>query len=235
VDADAVQENVPSSWTSNNASSPGSNRPPAPTRCCSTSGIRATRIAEAMKQPGRLVVGHPFNPPHLIPLVEVVPGERTDPAVVRRAVAFYTALGKKPQVLHREVPAFVANRLQAAHFREAVHLIAQGVVTEQELDSVVTSSIGLRWAVAGPFRTFQLGGGPGGLPYFLKHLGPGLESLWQDLGSPRLDQPTVELLGEQARGDESVAVLAAERDQAQIKLMQALGQTPPDDLAPATR
>jgi ketoreductase RED1 len=225
ADADAVQENGPEQLDFKQrifARIEQATRPDT-LLLSSTSGIRATRIAEAMQQPGRLVVGHPFNPPHLIPLVEVVPGERTDPAVVRRAVAFYTALGKKPQVLHKEVPGFVANRLQAALFREAVHLVAQGVVTEQELDSVVTSSIGLRWAVAGPFRTFQLGGGPGGLPYFLKHLGPGLESLWQDLGSPRLDQPTVELLGEQVRGDESVAVLAAQRDQAQIKLMQALG------------
>jgi ketoreductase RED1 len=231
VDADAVQENGPEQLDFKQrifARIEQATRPDT-LLLSSTSGIRATQIAEAMKQPGRLLVGHPFNPPHLIPLVEVVPGERTDPAVVRRAVAFYTALGKKPQVLHQEVPGFVANRLQAALFREAVHLVAQGVVTEQELDSVVTSSIGLRWAVAGPFRTFQLGGGPGGLPYFLKHLGPGLESLWQDLGSPRLDRPTVELLGEQARGDEPVAVLAAERDQAQIKLMQALGETPPDD------
>ncbi|MFE7400719.1 3-hydroxyacyl-CoA dehydrogenase NAD-binding domain-containing protein [Streptomyces sp. NPDC057557] len=194
----------------------------------STSGIRATDIAEAMKQPGRLVVGHPFNPPHLVPLVEVVPGEKTDPATVERAVAFYTALGKKPQVLRKEVPGFVANRLQAALFREAISLVARGVVTESQLDDIVTSSIGLRWAVEGPFRTFALGGGPGGLLHFLEHLGPGLQSLWDDLGTPTLDKPTVRLLSQQAVSDVPIDTLAAQRDRAQIKVMHALGETPHD-------
>jgi ketoreductase RED1 len=123
----------------------------------SSSGIPASVMSQAMRQPGRLVIGHPFNPPHLVPLVEVVPSPGTDPEVVEAAVAFYRAMGKQPQVLSREIPGFVANRLQAALFREAVHLVAQGVVTEQELDAVVTSSIGMRWAVAGPFQTFHLG------------------------------------------------------------------------------
>ncbi|MER5914489.1 3-hydroxyacyl-CoA dehydrogenase family protein [Streptomyces sp. NPDC001982] len=119
------------------------------------------------------------------------------------------------------MPGFVANRLQAALFREAVNLVVQGVVTESELDSIVTSSIGLRWAVAGPFRSFHLGGGPGGLPHFLEHLGPGLESLWRDLGTPVLDEPTVQLLSGQADFGASVEELDAARDEAQIKVMQA--------------
>ncbi|MFB9579558.1 3-hydroxyacyl-CoA dehydrogenase family protein, partial [Streptomyces yanii] len=97
----------------------------------STSGIRATDIAEALGQPGRLVIGHPFNPPHLVPLVEVVGGEQTGLEAVQRAVDFYTALGKKPRVLRKEVPGFVANRLQSALFREAINLVVQGVVTEE--------------------------------------------------------------------------------------------------------
>ncbi|MEV7597333.1 3-hydroxyacyl-CoA dehydrogenase NAD-binding domain-containing protein [Kitasatospora sp. NPDC089797] len=198
----------------------------------STSSIPATAIAEGMAHPERLVVGHPFNPPHLVPLVEVVPGARTAPEVVEQARDFYTALGKKPQVLRREVPGFVANRLQAALFRECVHLVAQGVVTEQELDEVVTSSIGLRWAVAGPFRTFHLGGGPGGLPHFIEHLGRGMEAgLWPALGNPTFDDATVALLTEEAReafggGEDDVDRLAAARDRAQIALMRALGGTP---------
>lgn len=187
----------------------------------STSGIRATDIAQALRQPERLVIGHPFNPPHLIPLVEVVAGEKTDQEVVKRAVAFYTALGKKPQVLRKEVPGFVANRLQAALFREAVNLVVQGVVTESELDNVVTSSVGLRWAVAGPFRSFHLGGGSGGLPHFLAHLGPGLESLWRDLGTPILDESTVRLLSGQAGFGASIEELESARDEAQIKVLQA--------------
>ncbi|MFJ4191858.1 3-hydroxyacyl-CoA dehydrogenase family protein [Kitasatospora sp. NPDC089509] len=198
----------------------------------STSSIPASAIAEAMDQPERLIVGHPFNPPHLVPLVEVVPGERTAPAVVEQAKAFYAALGKQPQVLRKEIPGFVANRLQAALFRECVHLVSQGVVTEQELDEVVTSSIGLRWAVAGPFRTFHLGGGPGGLPQFIEHLGRGMEAgLWPALGNPSFDDATVALLTEEAReafgeGEDDVERLAAVRDRAQIALMRALGETP---------
>ncbi|MEU6462929.1 3-hydroxyacyl-CoA dehydrogenase NAD-binding domain-containing protein [Streptomyces sp. NPDC046976] len=203
----------------------------------STSSIPATAIAEAMRAPERLIVGHPFNPPHLVPLVEIVPGARTAPATVEQATAFYTALGKQPQVLRKEVPGFVANRLQAALFRECVHLVAEGVVTERQLDDIVTSSIGMRWAVAGPFRTFHLGGGPGGLPHFIDHLGRGMETgLWPLLGNPTFDDATVALLTEQAReafGGESVEQLAAERDRAQITLMRALGETPDAERARA--
>ncbi|MCD9145721.1 3-hydroxyacyl-CoA dehydrogenase NAD-binding domain-containing protein [Streptomyces albireticuli] len=191
----------------------------------STSGIPASAIAEAMRQPERLVVGHPFNPPHLVPLVEIVPGEKTSAQTLHRARDFYAALGKKPQVLRKEIPGFVANRLQSALFRECVHLVAEGVVTEAELDDIVTASIGLRWAVAGPFRTFHLGGGPGGLPHFLQHLGRAMEGTWPGLGNPTFDAPTVARLTTQAReafGDLPVGELAARRDRAQIALMRAL-------------
>jgi 3-hydroxyacyl-CoA dehydrogenase, NAD binding domain/3-hydroxyacyl-CoA dehydrogenase, C-terminal domain len=157
--ADVVQENGPERrevkqqlWSAIEAGAP-----PNALLASSSSGIPASVMGQAMRQPGRLVIGHPFNPPHLVPLVEVVPSPGTDPEVVDAAVAFYRAMGKQPQVLSREIPGFVANRLQAALFREAVHLVAQGVVTEQELDAVVTSSTGMRWAVAGPFQTFHLG------------------------------------------------------------------------------
>jgi ketoreductase RED1 len=144
---------------------------------------------------GRLIVGHPFNPAHLVPLVEAVPSKTTDPAV------------------GREIPGFIANRLQAALFREAVYLGSQGIVSEQALDDVVTSSIGMRWAVAGPFRTF--------------HLGPGLEALWPQLGSPSLDPRTVDLLTKRA-GDfgGTAAELAEQRDDAEIRLMRALDEIP---------
>jgi len=193
----------------------------------SSSSIPASVMSAAMQEPGRLIVGHPFNPPHLVPLVEVVPSTTTDGAVVEEAVAFYRAMGKRPQVLKREIPGFVANRLQAALFREAVNLVAQGVLSEQELDNVVTSSIGLRWAVAGPFQTFHLGGGPGGLADFLVHLGPAMAALWSQLGAPTFDTQTVDLLTEQAKHfDGTVPELATRRDDAQIKLMQALDETP---------
>lgn len=194
----------------------------------STSGMRATAMAKQMTDASRLLVGHPFNPPHLVPLVEVVPGEQTDPAVVEEAVEFYRALGKRPLVLRKEVPGFVANRLQSALFQECVHLVAEGVVSMADLDAVVTSSIGLRWAAAGPFLTFHLGGGQGGLPHFLTHLGPGMEGMWGILGHPRLDEPTVELLSEEvdrAYGDVPLDELERRRDRMQLAILHALADT----------
>ena len=226
--ADVVQENAPEHldvkrelWQAIERAAP------AHTLFASSSTLPASEMAKGMQAPRRLIVGHPFNPPHLVTLVEVVPSKTTDPAVVDSAVAFYTSVGKRPQVLGREIPGFVANRLQAALFREAVYLVSQGVVSEQALDDVVTSSIGMRWAVAGPFRTFHLGGGPGGLADFLVHLGPGLKALWPQLGNPSLDAQTVGLLTKQA-GDfgGTVAELAPERDEAEIRLMRALDEFP---------
>lgn len=227
AEADVVQENGPERldlkhriWATIEEHAPAESL-----LLTSTSGIPATEIAAALKRPERLLVGHPFNPPHLVPLVEVVPGEKTSPEVVERAVEFYRGLGKKPIVLGKEVPGFVANRLQAAIFRECVHLVTEGVVTEQQLDEVVTASLGQRWAVSGPFLSFHLGGGPGGLPHFLEHLGPGLRKRWGQLGSPDLGEATVKLLSEQAEAfDGTVAELAKARDTAQIALMKALGR-----------
>jgi ketoreductase RED1 len=230
-DADVVQENGPERldvkqqmWKTIEDGAPAH-----ALLASSSSGIPASQIAMALQQPERLLIGHPFNPPHLVPLVEIVPGERTAPEVVEHAVDFYRAMGKQPQVLGKEVPGFVANRLQSALFREAVHLVGTGVVTEQELDEIVTSSIGMRWAVAGPFQTFHLGGGPGGLPDFLKHLGKQLEASWSGLGSPSFDEATVALLTEQAANfGATVEELAAERDAREIALMRALDEFPND-------
>ena len=193
----------------------------------SSSSIPASAMASEMKDPGRLIVAHPFNPPHLVPLVEIVASPSTPADVVNRAVAFYRAMGKRPQVLAKEIPGFVANRLQAALFREAVFLVAQGVVSEQQLDDVVTSSIGMRWAVGGPFQSFHLGGGPGGLADFIRHLGPALEELWKVLGTATFDEATVATLTAQAANfGGSVEELAARRDDAELRLLRALDEVP---------
>ncbi|QYN25501.1 3-hydroxyacyl-CoA dehydrogenase NAD-binding domain-containing protein [Amycolatopsis sp. DSM 110486] len=229
AEADVVQENGPERLDLKHRifSTIEAHAPAHALLLTSTSGIPATDIATAMNQPERLVVGHPFNPPHLIPLVEVVAGEKTSAENVARAVAFYESLGKKPIVLAKEVPGFVANRLQAAIFRECVHLVAEGVVTEQQLDEVVTSSLGQRWAVSGPFLSFHLGGGAGGLPHFLEHLGPGLRKRWGQLGTPDLDEPTVALLSAQSEDfGGTIDELAKARDEKQIAVMRALGTTP---------
>jgi ketoreductase RED1 len=193
----------------------------------SSSGIPASTYAEKMKDPARVLIGHPFNPPHLIPLIEVVPGKKTSKEAIVDAMVFYSFLGKKPIVIDKEMPGFVANRLQAALFRESVYLVSEGVVTMENLDQIVSNSIGLRWAAAGPFKTFTLGGGPDGLPHFLAHLGPGLEQIWTILGNPHFDKPTVDLLIEQVNncyGKIPYHELEEERDAQQLAIMGALNK-----------
>jgi ketoreductase RED1 len=193
----------------------------------SSSSIPATVFSKKMKNPARVLIGHPFNPPHLIPLVEVVPGEKTSREALDQAVAFYTAIGKSPIVIEKEIQGFVANRLQAAIMKESVYLVRSGVVTMESLDRIVSSSIGLRWAAAGPFKTFTLGGGPGGLPHFIAHLGPGLEHLWGELGPASFDQATTELLLEQVNASYArtpYEELEKERDGQQLAILKALGK-----------
>ena len=190
----------------------------------STSGLMPSDMGASMVDPGRVVVGHPFNPPHVVPLVEVVPGARTAPEVVESAAAFYRSLGKAPVVLRKEIGGFVANRLQSAVFREAVHLVLSGVVTPEELDRVVTESVGVRWATAGPFESYHLGGGPGGIRHLLDHLGPGMVKRWGDLGTPELTPEVIETIAadtEQRFAHRSFEQRSADRDTAQLAVIAA--------------
>lgn len=197
----------------------------------STSTLSPDAMGSRMADSGRLVVGHPFNPPHVVPLVEVVGGERTDPEAVRQAVAFYRFLGKEPVVLRKPILAFAANRLQSALLRESVHLVKEGVVTLEELDRVVTASIGLRWATVGPFEAFHLGGGPGGLRKWLSTLGANLEQGWELLGRPTMDDDTITMLIEQAEeafGARSYEELVQARDRKQTAVLRALAEAEKD-------
>jgi ketoreductase RED1 len=191
----------------------------------SSSAKTATEQALKMSRPGRLLVGHPFNPPHLIPLVEVVPGEKTSPEAVDDAVAFYAALGKVPRVVRKEMPGFVANRLQRAIFRECCYLVIQGVVKVDELDDIVTSSIGLRWAADGPFRSFHLGGGAGGFKSFFKQFGPGLNEAWKNMAPVNLDEAAQDKIIAQAEASfaaQPPEQLESERDARQLAIIRAL-------------
>ena len=191
----------------------------------SSSAKTATEQAVKMVRPGRLLVGHPFNPPHLIPLVEVVPGEKTSPEAVDDAVAFYAALGKTPRVVRKEMPGFVANRLQRAIFRECCYLVIQGVVKVDELDDIVTSSIGLRWAADGPFRSFHLGGGTGGFKSFFKQFGPGLNEAWKTMAPVNLDEAAQDKIIAQAEASFAAhppEQLESERDAKQLAIIRAL-------------
>ena len=199
--------------------------------CSSSSGIPASLQQTEMRDQTRLLVGHPFNPPHLMPLVEVAPTPTTDPDVVDRAVAFYDAMGKVTRVIRKEVPGFVANRLQAAIFRECVSLVSSGVVTIDELDDIVTTSLGVRWATSGPFLSFHLGGGEGGLSHFVEHLGPPMEQLWATLGAPCFDQATKDMITRQAArsyGACSLTQLAQTRDAREIAVINALTELADD-------
>lgn len=192
----------------------------------SSSAIPASAQAKDMDAPERMLIGHPFNPPHIIPLVEVVPGAATSKQATDDAVAFYRALGKTPQVVKKEIGGFVANRLQAAIFRECVSLVAQGVVTVGELDDIVTHSVGLRWAVDGPFASFHLGGGDDGMRAFVKQFGPGLEARWRSMEAPvTFDEATTKTVIEQsdaAYGGRTRAAREGARDAKQIAILRAL-------------
>jgi 3-hydroxyacyl-CoA dehydrogenase len=181
----------------------------------SSSGLLGSRLREGCRFPGRVLVGHPFNPPHLIPLVEVVSGPGTDPAAVAAAMAFYRAVGKYPIEIRKEVPGHLANRLQAALWREAVHLVEDGVASVADVDAAITEGPGLRWALMGPHATFHLAGGAGGMAHFMDHLMPAVTSWWEDLGQPVVTQDVQARLvaGVDAEmAGRSVAEMAARRD-----------------------
>jgi ketoreductase RED1 len=190
----------------------------------SSSARPATEQGKLMKDASRLLVGHPFNPPHLIPLVEVVPGNHTAPEATADAVAFYEALGKVPRVLKKEIQGFVANRLQRAIMREACYLVQEGVVTVDELDDIVTSSIGLRWAVNGPFSSFHMGGGPKGLESFFQHLGKNMAVSFKIIPQVELDEKLQQVIIDQAAasfGKTPIPQMERQRDDSQLAILHA--------------
>lgn len=190
----------------------------------SSSGLSVTAMQALCATPGRVVLGHPFNPPHMIPLVEVGGGEQTAPEAIARAMAFYTAIGKRPIQVRREIKGHIANRLQAALWREAFHLVNEGVATVADIDTAIAHGPGLRWALMGPFMNLHLSGGAGGVAHVLAHLGGPIESWWQDLGTPAMTdalkqqvaQGVAEELGQRTTED-----LARTRDALLLDLLRA--------------
>jgi carnitine 3-dehydrogenase len=161
--------------------------PPSAILASSTSGIPMSRIQSECKHPERCATEHPFNPPHLIPLVEVVGGAKTSAETIERAMRFYTAMGKRPLHVRKEVVGHVANRrLSAALCREIAYLIDRGVVSVTDADAAVCMGPGLRWALMGPNLIYHLGGGPGGIRHFFEHFADPAAALSGDLGSPEL-------------------------------------------------
>ena len=197
-------------------------RPEAPI-ASSSSALTVTTMQQACAHPERVVLGHPFNPPHLLPLVEVAGGEKTSVEALDRAEAFYVALGKTPVRLHREVYGHIANRLQAAVFREAVHLLETGVASLTDIDTAMTQGPGLRWALMGPFLTFHLAGGQGGMRHFMRQFAPMQTRIWADLGTPDIDDPMLQqrviTAMDEALNGRTIDDLAADRDRRFIGLL----------------
>ena len=189
----------------------------------SSSGLTMSVMQSACKHPERCVTGHPFNPPHVIPLVEVVAGAKTSPETVELVMSFYESIGKKPIHVRKEVVGHVANRLQAALYREIVYLIEQGVVDVADGDTAVCWGPGLRWGVMGPNLLFHLGGGQGGMQHFLGQFTGPLSAWWKDLGkitefSPEVKQTLLEGTLKEA-GDRSIEELERERDTMLLELL----------------
>ena len=152
----------------------------------SSSGITPSVMQSKCQHPERVLVGHPFNPPHIIPLVEVVGGARTSPEAIKQAMAFYTSIGKKAIHVRKELPGHVANRLQAALYREMLYLIEQGVLSVEETDAAVCYGPGLRWGVMGQSLQWHVGGGAGGINHFMEHLMDPLTGMMKALGNPQI-------------------------------------------------
>ncbi|HEY5984987.1 MAG TPA: 3-hydroxyacyl-CoA dehydrogenase NAD-binding domain-containing protein [Streptosporangiaceae bacterium] len=222
--ADMVQENVPEDAPVKRRALAAIDRAARPevVIASSTSGFAMTTLQEDCAHPERCVVGHPFNPPYLIPLVEVVGGEKTYPAAVAWLAEFYTGAGKRALRLTRELPGFVANRLQEAMWREALHMVAAGEATVAEIDASIAYGPGLRWAQMGPCLTFHLAGGNGGMGHMLDHFGTALLEPWTRLPAPPLTPELRQRLVdgcEGATGGRSVPELERLRDEFLAELL----------------
>jgi 3-hydroxyacyl-CoA dehydrogenase len=192
----------------------------------SSSGIPIGVSQSSCKHPERCVIGHPFNPPHLIPLVEVVGGEKTSTATIERSIAFYASIGKRPIHVKKEVVGHVANRLQAALYREVVYLIGQGVLSVSDADAAVSWGPGLRWGLMGPNLLFHLAGGQGGIQHFMEHLAGPMTTWWKDLGNPEFTPDLKEKIVQGVlaeAGNRSIDNLAEERDKLLLGLLALRG------------
>jgi 3-hydroxyacyl-CoA dehydrogenase len=237
ADADFVQENAPErpEFKAKLFAEIDDATPTEAIIASSSSGITMSVIQAECKRPERTVIGHPFNPPHVIPLVEVVGGAKTSPETIQDAISFYASIGKRPIHLKKELPGHVANRLQAALYREVAYLIGEGVLDVADSDDAVSWGPGLRWGVMGPNLLWHLGGGEGGIDHFMDTLMDPLVAMWTSLGNPEmtpeLKQTIVDGVLKEADG-RSVDELAADRDAMLLALQAVRADYAP---TPATR
>ena len=189
----------------------------------STSSLKASDIQAQARHPDRILVGHPMNPPHMVPMVELVAGRQTSEATMRTAEAFYTAMNRVTIRVKKEVAGHLANRLTAALYREAVHLVAEGIADVDSIDKAIAYGPGMRWALIGPHLTYHMGGGAGGYRHYLDHLGPTQEARWRELGEAPLTEDLkaqlVAGLAKELEGQDQ-ATLTQRRDAALVELAQ---------------
>ncbi len=227
ADADLIQENVPEreALKRNVLAEIDRFAKPEAIIASSTSGLKPSTLQEDCQRPERVIVAHPFNPVYLIPLVELVGGKNTSPETIKVAEQFYQSINMKPLVISTEVEGHVADRLMEAIWREALHLINDGVATTEEVDAAIIYGPGLRWALMGPFLTLHLAGGEQGMRHMLKQFGPALQLPWTKLVAPKL---TTDLTNQVIAGCEaqttghSITELEQRRDEFLIELIQLL-------------
>jgi carnitine 3-dehydrogenase len=226
AEADFVQESVPENLALKQQvyAELGTLVPADVVICSSTSGLTMTDIQAKCPTPERTVTGHPFNPPYLMPLVEIVGGERSDRDAVAWTGAFFKHAGKAPLVMEREVPGFVATRLQEAIWREALHMVNAGEATVEQIDIAVTNGPGPRWARMGPCMVYHVGGGEGGMRYCLEQFGPALKFPWTRLVAPELTDELTETMvkgAEEAAGGEDFLTLTRKMNDGLVKVLKA--------------
>ena len=230
--ADFVQESTPERTDVKRALFADLDRlaPPDVLVASSTSSLPITGLQAGLATAGRFVLGHPFNPVHLIPLVEVGGGEATAPEAIDTALAFYTALGKQPIRLTREIFGHIGNRLTSAMFREAVRLVAEGYATVADVDKAIRFGPALKWAIQGQFATFHTSGGEGGLAAFLPKFASGIMQRWSTMADPALGDPAVQALlvdqMTQAAGGRTVDEIAGRQDALLLEMLQLFGTGP---------
>lgn len=223
--ADFVQENAPERLEIKRAlyAEIDAVLAPAAVLASSSSGLMMSDLQPGLASAARMAIGHPFNPPHLIPLVEVVGGAATAPDTIATCLDFYRRVGKRPIHLRKEAPGHLANRLQAALWREAIHAVVSGLASVEDVDTAISAGPGLRWAVMGPHMTFHLGGGEGGLAHMLAQFRPAFTAWWKTMGTPELTDDVcrqlIDGVAAEAKGRD-LATLARERDAVLLPLLE---------------
>ncbi|MDI6823100.1 MAG: 3-hydroxyacyl-CoA dehydrogenase NAD-binding domain-containing protein [Bacillota bacterium] len=227
--ADYVQEAVAEDYEIKKSVFAAADRvaPPDVILASSSSGLLMSEIQKVTQHPGRCLIAHPINPVYLIPLVELVPGERTRPEALAAAKEFLESLGKVPVVLRREVPGYLENRLTAALWREAIDLVHRGVASVEDVDKTIWAGPGLRYALMGPHLIYHLGGGPGGIRHFVEHLHPAFRQWWSDMSTwTSIPQGAVESLERgllEVTSSRSYQEMVSWRDAMLVKLLKLVG------------